>query len=721
MDDPAPDRLAKRTFRFRALVTFLVWGGVTAATAWIVFDRLDLKPHVDDNFFFSPKDPQLEADREISRLFLQESELIVGAKGEISTPDYIERIKRLTAQLAAIPGVDSVQSLTKGPRSPAAARKSLLWRRVLFSRDGQATFLYIFLKPEADAHRAVLALEDIVRRSEAPSFRLVVSGTPYIVEHIQRKLVRDLGVFSLAALLLFGLAGFLISRSVARALGYLLACSEAGLVTLILTTALKIPIGPLTANLFTIVFVLTLTHMVFMTFNWRHIVETRQAEPDEAWRRGVRVTLLPSSISMITALLGFLSLLAVPATPLRQLGLGGMIGTAVAFASAYLIYPSFLRLLRPAAAPLRPTPAPAAGPSNFFARRHGLIAAGLLVAAAAAALGLARLNTEPRLFAYFKKTSDIRQSLEYIDQNGGSLPLLVVVAKPDGSRFDFSHDLSELWQLSLTIEREPAVGGVVSLPLYLAGARQSSLIRLVPVPWLVKLLEGNLFGEAARYYVTEDHTKILFLLRMKETYTGQGHLANVERIKEVVRASGLVPVMVGGTYILYGDLTRLVAKSVVEGQAFLIGLFIIIGLLVSRSLWIAASLVPTLILIPVLMLGLLGWLGVALDIISAPGANIALGIGVDAMIHLLVWVRRHKAGNMRSRQAWGDVCGRLWQPIAYSMAVVSLGFGIFLLSSFPPTQRFGIAVILGTLIVPAAALFVLPWIATAGPTEKNKA
>ena len=713
--------MAKPADRARVLVTFLVWAAVTAATAWVVFDRLDLKPRVDENFFFSPRDPELEADQEINRLFLQESEIIVGARGRISSPDYVERVEELTKRLAAIPGVDNVQSLTKGPRSPAAARESLLWQRVLFSKDGEATFLYVFLKPGADAHQVLLALEDVVRRSETSSFRLLVSGTPYIVDHIQRKLVRDLEVFSLAALLLFGLAGFLISRSVARAFGYLLACSEAGLVTLILASFLKVPIGPLTANLFTIVFVLTLTHMVFMTFNWRHIVETGQAEPDQAWRRGVRVTLLPSSISMITAFLGFLSLLAVPATPLRQLGLGGMIGTVVAFASAYLIYPSFLRLLRPAAAPPRPTASPASKLSSFFARRHAPVAIGLLVAAAAASLGLTRLNTEPRLFAYFKKTSEIRRSLEYIDRNGGSIPLLVVVAKSDGSPFKFSRDLPELWRLSTAMEREPAVGGVVSLPLYLTGARQSFWIRLVPVAWLVKLLEGDLYGQAARYYVTEDHTKVLFLLRMKETYAGRSHLANVERIKNVVRTNGLAPVIVGGPYLLYGDLTRLVAKSVAEGQVFLIGLFIVIGLLVSRSPRIAAALVPTLSLIPVLMLGLLGWLGVALDIISAPGANIALGIGVDAMVHLLVWVRRHPAGSMRSARAWSDVCGRLWKPIVYAMSVVSLGFAIFLLSSFPPTQRFGIAVILGTLIVPAAALFVLPWIATAGSDEKTGA
>ncbi|MDD1751197.1 MAG: hypothetical protein LUO89_15145, partial [Methanothrix sp.] len=121
----------------------------------------------------------------------------------------------------------------------------------------------------------------------------------------------------------------------------------------------------------------------------------------------------------------------------------------------------------------------------------------------------------------------------------------------------------------------------------------------------------------------------------------------------------------------------------------------------------------SLAIIPLLMLGILGHFRISIDIISAPGANVALGIGVDAMIHMLVWVRRHPAGSISAWEAWADVRSRLWKPILYSMSVVCAGFGIFILSGFPPTQRFGFSVVLGTLLSPLPALFVLPWFATA--------
>ncbi len=178
--------------------------------------------------------------------------------------------------------------------------------------------------------------------------------------------------------------------------------------------------------------------------------------------------------------------------------------------------------------------------------------------------------------------------------------------------------------------------------------------------------------------------------------------------------------MVGGTYLLYGKLTRLVAKSLVEGLAVLILLFIMMGGIISRSLRVVGAMFISLVVIPCLMLGILGHFRVPIDIISAPAANIAIGIGVDAMIHTLIWVRRHPAGNMRSWEAWASVCSRLWKPILYSMSVVCAGFGIFLLSGFPPTQRFGLSVVLGTLLSPIPALFILPWFSARSPRRNPR-
>jgi uncharacterized protein len=691
----------------------MAWSALTILFLLFVFRYVDLKPRVDQNFFFSSDDPQLQADRQISKLFIQEPQLIVGAGGQIHSPAYLRKVRALTAELSALPEIDTVQSLTQGPKDTDEALKSPLWKRVLFSEDHKASFLYVWLKQNASLEKGVEGMERITQRLSAPDFPLMISGAPYIVELIQRNLLRDLKVFTIAAFCVFGLSGLALSRSVAMVLGTLIACTNASALTLILTHAFGIPVGPLTANLSTIVFVLTLTHMVFMTFNWRHIIQKGEVSVDKAWLRGVRVTVLPSFWSMLTALFGFLTLLSVPATPLRQLGLSGAMSTVIAFASAYTIYPWFLKIQTPKASSKDKAGRESTDRKGFFRNKHGRIIALILLAVAAASPGLWKLNTEPSIFSYFKKGSELRTSLEYFDRNGGSIPLNVVVTNPNNTPLKIDEAYPRLWRLQNTLEEDPAVGSVVSLTLLLAEAktRHPLLTSLIPLEWVLKALESRSFENAAKYYITKDQTKTLFILRMKEASRQSDRLANIERLKNSVRQEGFEPVLVGGTYQLYGELSKLVEKSMVEGLALLILLFTIMGGIISRSIRVMGAVFISLASIPLLMLGLLGHFRVPIDIISAPGANIAMGIGVDATIHVLIWVRRHPSG-ARSWEAWASVCSRLWKPVFYSMSVVCAGFAIFMLSGFPPTQRFGFSVVLGTVLTPLAALFMLPWFAT---------
>src|SRR5205085_8376783 len=115
----------------------------------------------------------------------------------------------------------------------------------------------------------------------------------------------------------------------------------------------------------------------------------------------------------------------------------------------------------------------------------------------------------------------------------------------------------------------------------------------------------------------------------------------------------------------------------------------------------------------VVVRGYIAYMGMPLDFITASAANLDLGMGVDAMIYLTMSARR-APGGLRSWKAWSQACSHLWQPIGTSLLVICCGFGIFLLSNFPPTQRFGIFVMLGSATAATAALFMFPWLASLG-------
>jgi uncharacterized protein len=90
------------------------------------------------------------------------------------------------------------------------------------------------------------------------------------------------------------------------------------------------------------------------------------------------------------------------------------------------------------------------------------------------------------------------------------------------------------------------------------------------------------------------------------------------------------------------------------------------------------------------------------------------------MVHLVFAVRRAKKDDKRGWEAW--VAGRReqWRGIVYSDVIIGIGFAIFALSSFPPTKRFGLVVLAGTVIDIAANLFLLPLLGGAEWGRRNR-
>jgi predicted RND superfamily exporter protein len=147
---------------------FLAWGGFTVLSLVLVFRYVDFKPRVDENFFFSSDDPQFQSDKLIRRIFSQEQEVALSARGDIHSQNYLRKVSALTDELAAVPATDSVQSLTKGPKDTDDALKSPLWKRVLFSEDRKVSFIYVFLKKNGSVEDGVRGIEEIKRRLTHP-------------------------------------------------------------------------------------------------------------------------------------------------------------------------------------------------------------------------------------------------------------------------------------------------------------------------------------------------------------------------------------------------------------------------------------------------------------------------------------------------------------------------------------------------------------------------
>jgi uncharacterized protein len=234
---------------------------------------VDLKPVVREDFFFSPKDPEFQQTAKIDKLFPSGSQIVVNVAGPIASASYQEKIERLTREIEALKGVTSANSLSDGPKDLEDAEKSAFWSRLLLADNRRSSNVVVFVSEDADFENLIARMEAINGKLEARDFHIQMAGAPYIAEMMRRSLKHDFETFSLTSFLLFGVAMWFLFRSWKLTIGILATCSSAVLVTLLLQQMFRQRIGILTANLTTIIFVITLSHLVYMTFNWQTLAQ----------------------------------------------------------------------------------------------------------------------------------------------------------------------------------------------------------------------------------------------------------------------------------------------------------------------------------------------------------------------------------------------------------------------------------------------------------------
>src|SRR5438067_12062402 len=124
------DVIRKRAVHGKALPLGMHWVmlAITGVLFALVATFVDLKPVVDENFFFSTSDPGVQQTKKIERRFPSQPEVILAVSSrDISSSRYLGKIQRLTQRVHTIGGVSASMSLTSGPKSSAGALEGPLW------------------------------------------------------------------------------------------------------------------------------------------------------------------------------------------------------------------------------------------------------------------------------------------------------------------------------------------------------------------------------------------------------------------------------------------------------------------------------------------------------------------------------------------------------------------------------------------------------------------
>ena len=212
-------------------------------------------------------------------------------------------------------------------------------------------------------------------------------------------------------------------------------------------------------------------------------------------------------------------------------------------------------------------------------------------------------------------------------------------------------------------------------------------------------------------YFSREREQARVTVRVKETSKDLRRDKFLHDLREaLVEKLGIAPerIQFTGMLVLYNNVLQSLFRSQILtiGVVFLAILLMFLALFRSLSLSLIA-LAPN-VLAAGMVLGIMGLLGIPLDIMTITIAAIVVGIGVDDCIHYVHRFiaefevdRNYRATMFRCHYSIG-------RAMYYTTVTVVVGFSMLTLSSFTPSIYFGLLTVMAMVAAVLGALLLLP-------------
>lgn len=568
-----------------------------------------------------------------------------------------------------------------------------------------------------------------------------LGGLPMIVADMIAFVESDLVTFGLGVLAFILITLTVIFRQPRWILLPLICCATTVWLTLGYLGWTHWPVTVISSNFVSLLLIITLSLTVHLIVRHR---EYQQLEPeaDRYWlvSETVRAMGQPCFYMVLTTIVAFGSLFFSQIQPVIDFGLMMTVGIAIAYLVVFLVLPAILMLLPRAPHPgerLQKTPIPA-----YFGRftdRHGnkILAFSVLMTAFCIA-GAAQLSVENRFIDYFKSDTEIHQGMLVIDKKlGGTTPLDVIISLKDPQNaeeqsncdpfvdpdcgeseppirsFFSSSGVNLLKDVHDYLDQQPETGKVISLATTVRLAEEINQGQLSP---LQLGLMGRAFPENLRDilltpYVNQDTRQARISVRLIESMPDSRRNELFQDINQhLTGETGLdnEQVQLTGMALLYNNMLQSLFESQIKTLGVVFLAIMAMFMVLFRSLKIALIAAFPNLLAAGTVLGIMGWAGISLDMMTITVAAISVGIAVDNTIHYIYRFRQEFPRDRNYREAMHRSHRTIGRAMFYTSLTIIIGFSILALSNFIPTIYFGIFTGLAMGIALLGALTLLP-------------
>ena len=602
---------------------------------------------------------------------------------------------------------------------------------MVVSSDGTMLISYFQTEPMGSYRAFMQKVDEVAAGMRARGLTPYVTGTiPLSVRteyHISHDATRLL-ILAAAIILLSYIVGFRSPRAVALPLvstlfGTLWTVGFMGIMGFSLSL-ISIVAPPL-------ILIFGNEYNIFTTSEYLRVARVEGAAP--GWiERASRNVSKPIFMAFLTTVIGFLSLLTTSIRQTREFAVTASFGSLACAFLALFFLPAMFSLMKP------PTVRIHAEGGVFhrlmtrvarFAYGHPgamLATLGVSLLLFGATLPLLIFNTDPA--SYFPHNDPVLRDMSSIyGKAGGYEQVSVSFDAPQGAPGYFLNAdvLARVQSAEEALRAIPDISYAVSLPDLLRDINKAVTGQdAIPSNRAVVMMFSRLLSAAGGSspsgailgnMTNRDFSRLTLSFRIYNSTTG--HYMDEARFRSllVVMKKTLDDHPVGATPVIWSDLLRNLSfadslrRSLILSMGISIVSILVLTVLVFRSAMF--GLYPLVPLIGGLLLNfsMMALTRIPLDMTTIMVSNIAIGVGVDSAIYVVIQYRRQIAALPGDPQeALAQTLRITGQPVLLSSLSIVIGLLVFATAAFRPIVYFGMLVLFTLLATTLGTLVTLP-------------
>ena len=591
-------------------------------------------------------------------------------------------------------------------------------------------------------HQNINEIREVIKKYTVNA-EVHLGGLPMITDDMMTFIKSDIVVFGIGVFIFIIITLWLIFKKIKLVVIPLLGCafSVGTMVGVLGLLGWKVTV--ISSNFIALMLILNMAMNIHVTVRFLQIKkEFENISIKDAVYEATSKMFMPIFYTVLTTICAFLSLIFSGIKPIIDFGWMMTLGLIVSIIITFTLIPALLNLFSSSSDSIDQNEGKSKitnALGNFSKGNTFLIFGASLVVIFLSVYGISKLEVENSFINYFDKKTEIYKGMKKIDdQLGGTTPLDIILkfptndvketkddefseweedassSKDDPSKYWFTRNkIDKILKVHDYLDSLPEIGKVISFGSIIRVAEDltGGKLETLEAGVLYSKIPEEIKEEIVSPYISVKENEARISVRIKDSLKDLRRNDLIKQINSELKSKvGLEEeeYRLAGVLILFNNLLQSLFKSQILTLGVVMVGISLMFLILFRNLTLSLIGVVPNFMAAFFILGIIGLLGIPLDMMTITIAAITIGIAVDNSIH---YIYRFKEEFLKTKDynKTLKIChSTVGVAILNTSITIVFGFSILVFSKFIPTIYFGVFTGIAMLLAMISVLTLLP-------------